>query len=175
MKEMYKKGQANHLFHNAIRIGFMVFALLAFFILLNFYVNSKVEVQFLQSEALLNRILYSDAIMYSDTDTSRVYPGIIDMAKFNDANLDSSISYGDYKRHAAAKLKLLSKIPDAQGSLWKADAYLNKQHYDNMKPLLGKGGKGAAQMYITHIPVTYLENGKYDYGTLVVEIIIPNS
>jgi len=171
-----KKGQADYLISNSFRIAFMVVALIAFFLMINFYVSTKIDVQNLQAQALLNRILYSDAVMYSNPQTARVYVGIVDMAKFNDASLDASISYGNFTRHVSAKLKLLKKLPEIPGGdLFIADAYLNRHEFEIQKPRLSPSGKGAATMYITKYPVTYLKDGIYDYGTLVVEIIIPNS
>ena len=99
-----KKGQADYLISNSFRIAFMV--------MINFYVSTKIDVHNLQAQALLNRILYSDAVMYSNPQTARVYVGIVDMAKFNDASLDASISYGNFTRHVSAKLKLLKKLPE---------------------------------------------------------------
>lgn len=171
-----KRGQINYLIHNAFRLSFMIAALLAFFVIINYYINNQIDSQELQAETLANRILYSDAVMLSDGDIGRTYPGIIDMKKFTSESLDSNINYGDFRRHAAAKLKLLSKNPDPSKNLV-ADCYLNNAMYENWKILItsGAGGAGGAMMYVKQFPVTYLESGTYKFGTLIVEVIIPNS
>jgi hypothetical protein len=172
-----KRGQVEYLLQNAFRIGFMMIALLAFFLLINYYINNKIDANQLQQEVLLNRILYSDAIMKQDLKTGNVYTGVVDLNKFNSENLGQSINYGSYTKHVGAKLKLLSKDPDPSKQFIK-DAYLNKPEYDSMDVLINAKvtGKGSATMYITQYPVTYIGfDNNYYYATLVVEIIVPNS
>jgi hypothetical protein len=172
-----KKAQVEELLYNAFRIGFMFIAMLAFFILINYYIVNKMDTNYIQSQVLLNRILYSDAIMMQNTDTGTVQTGIVDIKKLEDAYLDSSISYGNYKRHAAAKITLLNKNPDREQQLLK-EAFLNREQYKNWEVLIraGVGGKGSATNYTTVYPVTYLwTDNKYYYGTLMISIIIPNS
>jgi hypothetical protein len=175
-RAMHKKAQVEYLLQNAFRIGFMIIALLAFFLLINYYVNNKIDTNQIQEEVLLNRILYSDAIMKNDVRTGNVYTGIIDLGKFNNATLDQSINYGSYNRHVGAKLKLLNKDPDPSKQFI-ADAYLNKIQYNSLNTLTNSvTGKGSGTRYITQYPVTYIGfDNNYYYGTLVVEIIVPNS
>lgn len=176
-KKNNKRGALEYLMSNFVRICFTMVAITIFFLMINYYVNNKIDAQRLQEETLLNRILYSGAIMYSDPVTSRVYPGIVDIGKMDNANIDKEINYGEFGRHAAAKIKLERKITGntAQSTLIK-DAYLNKNQFDNWQPILNVPGKGSATMYITEMPVSYIDSSnKYDYATLSIEIIIPNS
>jgi len=169
-----KKGVLEYFLENAFRIGFLMVALLAFFLLINMYVNNQVDTNRLESEVLANRIIYSDAIMYKDPDPSiqRTYPGILDMKKFKDPNsLDSSIEYS-IKRHATAKLELMD---NTDGKIYLTN-YLNKEQYDNLKVLMGSSGKGSATEYTKYYPVTYKDDNELPrYGTIKMSIIIPNS
>jgi len=172
-----KKSQVEYLLENAFRIGFLMIALLAFFLLINYYINNKMDTQYLESQVVLNRVLYSDSIMVQDADTGKIYTGIVDIDKLDNDRLDINVNYGRFKRHVAVKLKLLNKDPDPNNQFIK-DAYINKPMFDNWKKLIDAGisGKGGAMIYITQYPVTYLNyDQKYYYGTLVVEIIVPNS
>src|SRR3989344_4030919 len=106
MRKNNKKGQIEYMLQNAFRIGFTIIALLAFFLLINFYINNKIDTRYVQAETLANRVIQSDALMLQDPGTFRVYTGIIDMEKFSDkTSLDKSIKY-EFNRHAAAKVKI---------------------------------------------------------------------
>jgi len=174
LRKFHKKGNAEYILENAFRIGVMTVALLAFFLLINYYINNKLETNMLQAETIANRILYSDAIMYSDENTFRVYPGIVDLKKFNDDNIKNYIQYTN-ERHVGIKMKILNKNPD-KTKQFVAEAYVNKDNYDNLKQLLGIPGQGSATMHVRSYPITYIDiDDNYNYGQLVIEIIVPNS
>jgi hypothetical protein len=173
---MGKKGVLEFMMTTAFRIAVMMVALLAFILLINYYVTNSVDSNLLQAETLTNRILYSDAIMYTDPYTFRVYPGIVDIQKLNDTHIESSINY-TYTRHVAVKMKLLNKNDDPK-TQFITEAYINRKQFEEWKILLNglPGGKGSVTMYINDYPVTYISaNNRYDYGTLVIEVMVPNS
>jgi hypothetical protein len=165
-----RKGQVQYFLENAFRIGFLMVALLVFFLLINFYINNRIDTNRLQAEVTANRIIYSDTIMYEEN--YRTYLGIIEIKKFNDDNIGEKINYL-VKRHATAKLELINN----DDGLVKHTAYLNKAQYENLDVLSKSGGegKGGATKYSKVYPVTYTENRTYHYGTLMMTLIIPNS
>ena len=165
-----KKGQVQFFLENAFRIGFLMIALLVFFLLVNFYIVNRLDTNKLQSEVTANRMIYSDTIMYSEN--SRTYVGVVDIKKFNDATINDKMNY-PVKRHATAQLEL---VDNTDGKV-KYTAYLNKAQYENLYVLSQSGGsgKGGAISYLKTYPVTYLDGGKYFYGTINMRIIIPNS
>jgi len=165
-----KKGQVQFFLENAFRIGFLMIALLVFFLLVNFYIVNRLDTTKLQSEVTANRMIYSDTIMYSEN--SRTYVGVVDIKKFNDATINDKMNY-PVKRHATAQLEL---VDNTDGKV-KYTAYLNKAQYENLYVLSQSGGsgKGGAISYLKTYPVTYLDGGKYFYGTINMRIIIPNS
>jgi hypothetical protein len=170
LRNMKKKGQVQYFLESAFRIGFLMIALLAFFLLINFYVHNRMDTNRLQSEVIANRILYSDAIMWQEKDNPRVYTGIIDVGLFSSTTLDARIDYAT-KRHATAKLTIIDNIDGPTNYV----AYLNKLQYDNLDIIVGKEGKGAATRYTKNYPITYTDGKEYKYGTLMMDIIIPNS
>lgn len=171
MKNIKRKGQVQYFLESAFRIGFLMVALLAFFLLVNFYIVNRIDTNRLQAEVTANRIIYSDAIMWQDNSNSRVYPGIVDINRFNDKTLGDRIDYAT-KRHAAVQLKI---IDNTDGKEKYPPAYLNKAQYENLLAIVGKQGKGAATMYVKNYPITYRNGDESHYGTLIMNIIIPNS
>ncbi|HYD03027.1 MAG TPA: hypothetical protein VEC16_01895 [Alphaproteobacteria bacterium] len=172
MKDIRKKGQVQYFMENAFRIGFLIVALVVFFMLINFFILNKIDTKEIQAEIVVSRILYSDAIMYEDENTLRVYSGIVDMKKFNDETINAKINY-PIKRHATASIELIDNV---EGKIVET-IYLNKAQYDNLN-ILASGdleGKGGATKYPKTYPVTYYDKGNYKYGTLKIIVIVPNS
>ena len=165
-----RRGQAQYFLESAFRIGFLMIALLAFFLLTNFYVINRINTNRLQSEVTADRIMYSDAIMYEEN--SRIYMGIVDVKKFNDDTLSKKVDYQTQK-HATARLDLRDNI---DGTI-KYTAYLNKAQYENLYVLAkaNANGKGSATIYTKDYPITYKNGTSYRYGTIIMTIIIPNS
>jgi hypothetical protein len=107
--------------------------------------------------------------MYED-ENDQVYPGIIDMKKFTDDNINSRINY-QVKRHSTAMLEIL----DNEENKVVKTIYLNKAQYTNLEVLLKQEGKGGSSSYYKTFPVTYYDSGIYKYATLQMTIIVPNS
>lgn len=178
-RKFNKRAEIEYMLENAFRIGFTVVALLAFFLMINFYINNKIDTRYVQAEVLANRIIQSDALMLQDPNTFRIYTGIVDMDKFNDqTSLDKTINY-EFNRHATAKVKIEKK--DVYGvKSYVRDIYLNKNNWDNLKTLINSGseGKGSASMIVKDFPVTCAYDkdfNLYDYCIMTVEVIVPNS
>jgi hypothetical protein len=171
MKKIYsKKGQVQYFLESVFRIGFLMVALLVFFLLVNFYIINKIDTTRIQAEVTANRIMYSDTFMYQEN--FRTYMGVVDVKRFNTATLDAKINY-PVKKHATAKLELIDNI---DGKV-KHTAYLNEAQYEMLYTLTRSRaeGKGSATMYRKRFPVTYLENNVYRYGTIDMKVIVPNS
>lgn len=166
-----KRGQAQYLLENAFRIGFLMIALIAFFLLINFYIVNKFDTNKLQAEVIANRIMYSDTFMYQEN--LRTYTGIVNLAQFTTTNIDKNVDYLT-KKHATVRMRLV----DNKDNNIEHIAYLNEQQYlmlDTLAKADGEG-KGSATKYIKSYPVTYKDvAGNYRYGTIHMSIIIPNS
>jgi hypothetical protein len=168
---MNKKGVgASEWIEQIPKIILTVVVMVGIFALISLFVNVKVNVTPIQREVLFSRILYSpDSIMLTDNFTGEVYPGLIDMNKFNNVTLDNSIKYS-YERQIAAKLE----IYDVEKQLVKT-AYLNEVWFKRLEPLARAKIKGLSSAVIKSrtIPVVYRESGIDWPGYLRVEILTP--
>lgn len=174
-----KKGQIEFLIENAFRIGFAIVALLLFFVMINYYVNNKIETRYVQAEVIANRVMFSDSIMMQDPYTFRTRNGIVDMQKFLDpTSLDTGLPY-KFVRYSAVKVKIYEKT--SSGNLvFVGENYLNKNNYENLKNLVDSGvrGKGGAVMLIKDVPVTCAYDKQFNQSTyciMTIEVIVPNT
>jgi hypothetical protein len=172
MNKLNKKAQAFYLIWHIFRTIFIIIIFLSVVLLIRMYIKAEIPTTRLQTEVFFNRLFYSpDAISYNDPYTSRSYPGIIDLGKFNSANIENAINY-DYDKMVAAKLI----IYDKDNNLVK-ESYFNQKWYTNWYPLAASSlqGKGSATRTIKTFYVTYFENNEFKEGILTVDIIVPNS
>ena len=91
------------------------------------YVLTNVNIGGIESHILMHRLQFSpDGITEYDTDTKRVYPGIIDTGKLN--NLEAALTANDGV--LAAKLKVIS-LPEDSEQIY----YLHKETYEDWQPI----------------------------------------
>jgi hypothetical protein len=115
------------------RIIFLVIMLIVCVILINMFLNNKFDILDVQSEVVINGLIYSPGgIGYTDPLTGRVYPEIVDLEQLDSARLDSAFYYPD-NRMLTARVAIEKNIKP--GETLKI-VYLNKEWYDNWKPLL---------------------------------------
>jgi hypothetical protein len=145
--------------------------MIGIFLLVNYYVNLSVDVRRVESDVLLNRILYSpNSIMYTDDVSGTVYPGIINMVNFTDETLDKSIIYSA-DRHISAKLEVYDQNKNLVST-----AYLSKDWYLRLEPLAENqvSGASSAWVYPATLPIVYRLYGVNFPGFLRVKVIVPN-
>ena len=134
------------------KIIFIIAVIFSFVILVKILIVSNINVKGIESQILVNRILFSkDSISYFDADTERLYPGIIDLkffetlSKANPNVLDiSTINY--YKDNPIIAAKLTLKIRDKSDIV----AYYNKEMFDRWEPRVLpeiKGGGGSVKAF----------------------------
>jgi hypothetical protein len=153
------------------KIILTVIVMAGIFVLISIFVNVKVDVRPVQREVLFNRLLYQpNSIMLTDDFTGQVYPGIIDMDKFNNETLDNSIKYF-YERQIAAKLELY----DSEKNLVQT-AYLNSVWFNRMEPLARAkvGGASSGVIKSRTVPVSYKQGTVLQPGYLKIEVLTPN-
>lgn len=160
---------------NLFRLLFVVMAFFSVVLLAKITVKEKIDVFEVQSRLLTNRLVFSKDISYFDTDTNRLYTGIVDLQKFNSAeiekNLLNSIYYGKINSEAAAKLTL--KDLESQQS---HQIFYNKELYDEKEVLVKAKliGKGSAKRLDRNFYVLIKDNDKIKRGKLNVDVILPN-
>ena len=169
-----KKGTAEEWLEQIPYIILTAVVMILIFVLVNMLINTGVNVKPVQVEVAFYRILYSPhSIMYTDNITGQIYPGVVDLERFSDSVLDSSIKYS-YEKQISARLDLYT-VANARWVIEKT-AFLNKAWYERLEPLAGAGilGSASAQKFIKIVPVTYIKNGASHDGMLIIDIVIPN-
>jgi len=129
--KLYKKAQGFSTLNLFFwRFLFIAIAFTAVWYLASTQIQEKVNIQQTKDLILINRILYSPtSIAFTDPNTGRVYPDIIDLAKFNEKVLNSSINTD--KNLIAAKLELKNLDTNEV-----TETYLNKKWFDRWDPLI---------------------------------------
>jgi len=134
------------------KIIFLVAVIFAFVLLVKTLLVSHVDVRDIESSVLLNRMLFSPALLiYQDPISGRYYPGVIDLGKFtsyaktNPNVLDSELlSYGAENPIIAVQMILKqSNNPDVV-------VYYNKEKFDKWEPRALstiKGGTGSVKSF----------------------------
>jgi hypothetical protein len=128
------------------RILFLIAILFAFVILVKMLIITEVDSRQVESNILINRILFSkDGIAYYDVSLGRSYPGIIDLKKFEEISksnpniLDTEIiSYGSDNPIITAEITL--KAENKEDIV----VYYNKDRFDKWEPRVLPAIEGGA-------------------------------
>lgn len=133
---------------NLLLLAAVLFVILT---LVNLYVVTNVDTKDTEVAVLVNRILYSpNGIVYSDKELERAYPGIVDLARFDETLLNNAIDLPG-NRIIAAKLTLLDSNKEVKS------IYFNKQWYENWAPKKYMGGPGGATKFKKSVYVLIME------------------
>jgi hypothetical protein len=164
---MNRKGQMYKVFwYYLIRVPIIIF-LFGLFV----YISGGIQGQALTSpevreKIIINRLFFSpNSISYVDLTIGKVYPGVIDMSKFDNDTLDSSFSTKE-NAAAAAKLDLVNLDTDTTVS-----AYINKELYSRWKSYVKFEQYSS---YKDQFYVTIKDNGKEYPGLLKVNVLMHN-
>lgn len=171
MRRWAKKGAVEEILEHMPDIILTVIVMVSVFILVNMLINRKIEVQNIQDDIFVYRLMYSPgSIAYQDNVTGRAYPGIIDVSRLTNETLDKTMIYS-YERQITARLDLLSFEEQHVKT-----AYYNNIWYNRLEPLARSQllGLGGAKMYYHVFPVVYRENGVSKPGLLKIRVIMPN-
>ena len=172
MQQKNKKGQISTLMTITIpRLLFLIIVLFSVVFLIRQFVVNNLNVQDVQAEVFVNRVLYSpNGILYYDNSIQRAVPGIIDPLKLKSEVLDLLI---DYKTNnfIAANITLF----DAGGNVVSSSAY-NKESYLNWNPiaLSRLKGPGGVKRTTKTVLVNYMD-AKLHQGYLKFEVLIPGN
>jgi hypothetical protein len=168
---MNRKGQESYSIVTAIpRIIFLAVALLSVVFLVRGYVVQNLNVQEVQAEVFINRILYSPTgILYFDESLKTAIPMLIYPEKLTNDTLDSMMLYRD-DTFIAAKVELY----DANKNLIK-QAFYNGKTYFRWLPIARTGVKGTGRVNrITRLVNTnYFENGEVKPGIMNFVVLLP--
>lgn len=166
-KKLNKKGVSFKILNYAI-LRILFIALLFYITYLFAYSQIKVNIDIDDTKSLIfvKRLIYSpNSISYTDPVTERIYPGIIDIERFNPATLENTFNFT--KNNIAAKIELTNLENNE-----KKEIYLNKEWYDRWEPLtkFKQYKKTIKQRY-----VLINNNGNLEKGVLRVDMVLSNA
>ena len=164
---------------NLFRLLFVIVVFFSIVFLARAFIVEKIDVFEIESKLLSHRIALSSQINYVDSDTGRIYVGVIDLGKFTSddfaKNIMDSIYYGKINTEAAAKITL--KDLDANtGYEVSYEKFYNKELYDEKKVLVEAKlvGAGSARRIDTNFYVLIKDKDEFRRGVLNVDTILPN-
>lgn len=168
-----KKKTFCRLFNGKKAIGEMVIWVIRCFLLIpivflmvvysNSFIINNIDSTSVENELLIQRFLYSpDGFTYIDSDTSRVYPGYIDMIKFNSTYTESA-------------LKFSYPFFSAKFTLTFNDGHTNETYYD--EPSYEKyrqyvGITGMVDGYTRSFPVKVYDKGDISDAILTIDAVM---
>lgn len=96
-----------------VRTIMLVFTLLSLVVVANVFIVRHIDTRFAESHTMMNLAYYSnEGLAYVDSETGRVYPGSVDLAK--DSKLESSFSYGEESLGPFIAARFTAQLPVAK-------------------------------------------------------------
>ncbi|MFC1723421.1 hypothetical protein ACFL0V_04750 [Nanoarchaeota archaeon] len=173
------------------RIIFLVIALLACVIIIRLMLNVHFNTADIQAELLIQGLLYGPGgITYYDPLTGRIYPEIIDIHQLNDSKLNMGFNYPEntligarifvaYEKlsNVRSKLGKLSEMPAYTQNQILAEAYYNKETYENLRPLAENRIRGLGRVHkdTTEMPTLFRGKDGLLYSAFVYITILQPS
>ncbi|MBI2548371.1 hypothetical protein HYW21_03400 [Candidatus Woesearchaeota archaeon] len=163
------------------KILFLVIVFIVAIILIREFLVTGIDVFEPEAATFINSFLYSPhGLSYRDPGTGRVYPGIIDIQRFNAENvahsLDRAFSFGKENNHVAAQFRLKS-VSGTEETI----VYYNQAKYEYWSTLakafgnsayVGPGGarEKKQQLYV----LARTKDGTLEQKILEISVVIPN-
>jgi len=170
--KLNKKAQTGHTIIKSITwFIFLIIVLLAITLLVKSHIQTTIDIKDIESELFYQELMFTrDGISYQDKLTTRTYPGIIDLSKFNKNTLIETVSYGKNNYFIAANFSLMKQ----DRTLIESFLY-NEDWFKKWKPLAKTGllGPGGATILKKQNYVLVKDTTTYP-AILNVEIIYPN-
>lgn len=146
----------------------MMFIIIIMFVLYLFstsLIKTNIDVSNIRNLVFFNRVLYSpSSISYTDDYISRIYPGTIDINRFNDDILTKALNYTENK------IAMRLELTNLENNEIK-EAYLNKEWYDRWEPLT------KFEQYEKKIKLRYVlikDKDRLYKGLLRIDMVIVN-
>lgn len=153
-----------------IRIIALTFITLVVVMFIRHFILVDLEVKDVEANVLVNRLIFSpNCIAYENLDFGRVYPGIVDITRFNSAVLEECVYYGERNDFIAANLTL--SYLDAAETQY---TYLNKEGYILLQPRTNFKGEGGANYYAFERYVLVQDEENQRGAILTIEVVLPN-
>lgn len=150
------------------RLLFLVFITISIMMVIRFFIVLNVDIGETEARILMNRFVFSSGCL-AYRGSTRSYPGIVDLSKFNPSTLNGCASYGDENNFAAAKL-YLNIIDDGRTFT----ATYNKDGYEIWMPRVDIPGSGGSRAFYDTKYVHVMDGEEVLRAALVFEVVIPN-
>jgi len=90
-----------------LRFIFLAILMVSIGFVVSKYVNVRVDVSSVESAIFLERLFSSNALMFQDAVTLRIYPGVIDLKKLGtSSNLDAEFGIIKGSRHISGRVRI---------------------------------------------------------------------
>lgn len=160
-----------------VKLIFLMFVLFSVVFIIRSHIKTEFNVFDARADLFFQRIIYGrNVISYIDENTGRSFPGIVDLEKFRNENIDDilqqSLFYGEENRQVGAKLTLT----DFDGNIDEEIKY-NEEFFTEKEVLVRAGwpaGRGGVKSKDYHLYVLIKDGDKLTEGKLDTIIIIQN-
>lgn len=146
------------------RLLMMMVAVLVIALLVRYYSHREIDEAPLARSAYIYRLYYDDLLMYADPVTKRVYPGVVDLEKF-----DGRILERTFQGRISSEIVLTG--------CHARTIHHNQTMYLQYLPLAQAGiaGPGSATMEAAVFPVTIRHRQAACPGMLNITVVRPNT
>jgi hypothetical protein len=173
-QKMNKKGISDNLLYSMLDFMLMIAVILSVIFLVKMFIVNNIDTSRVESRIFMARMMHSPGLLaYEDAELGRVYPGTIDLQRFNQTEYDGAINRSYY--YGASKFIASRMTLSFNGE--EKEIYYNQDQF-NAWQYFAKvyiPGAGSAKIFEKRFPVTVVNTtGRYQ-GILHFEVVIPNS
>ncbi|MBI4016927.1 MAG: hypothetical protein HY363_04510 [Candidatus Aenigmarchaeota archaeon] len=181
-----KKAQMLTYFTWILRITFMTAVILSISILVNAYINARIDVVQLQAAVLNYRILFDNSFSYTDKFTGRTYPLIYDYETLRMLTVDdfgakissrlgrnSELSGAKITIHRASQELFGDSITIVERPEFVRTFYYNKQAFDRFSSLAESFVFREQALQMSRIyPLFIHQSGKLTNADMTIEVFV---
>lgn len=164
---MNKKGIAENVALWVPRMAFLAIVVVTIIFLTRFIVAIYIQTADAQANVYINKILYDkDGIIRYENE--RPYPGVIDLNKFSESRLNSTMKFKKGEEGPCAKLTLKNIETGAEQTI-----FWNKRWYERLRPRAAFRGIGAPFSKEVDVLVSIYQDGRYVPAILNIDMVVP--
>ena len=156
---------------------FLVIVVMTVVILVRSFVVNHINVNAAESSIIIERMINSErCFAYSDSKMDRAYPGIIDLAKFKEEQLEACLFF-EYGERDRAFVAAQAKLRYENNKMEEKTIYLQHQWFKMYEPISGfEGPSGTSSTYQKRfVLVAGVEKHEKPVpGLLEIKVLKPN-
>jgi hypothetical protein len=154
-----------------VRAMVIIMIALAIILISRIYFAQDIDSFQTESDLVISSILFSnEGISFYNQKIDRLYPMVVDPSKINSAQLENLIV-------SEANVAVQVTLKDSENKIIKGPAYLNKELYSKLNPLIGRKGPGGVRENDKKVKVEYIGERieERSFGNLEISVLVPNS